>query len=105
MFDNYNVGVWNKSPGAKVNGIFIPGILVWVKDIDIDIQPYSKALLIKQYGYDIEVNKRIYVNYFDKNINIGTILKYTDKYDKEICLEVKAIPWDDSYMEVMCFGL
>lgn len=105
MFDDYKVGIYNKSPGTKVGGIFIPGVLAWVKDMMCDIQPYSRALLLKNYGYDIEVNKRIYVDYFDKNIKIGTIVKYTDKYDKEVSFEVKAIPWDDGYMEVMCFGL
>ncbi|MBU3098382.1 MULTISPECIES: hypothetical protein [Clostridium] len=105
MLKNNTVGIWNKGPSTKVNGITIPGVLGWVKDIDVDIQPYSKALLLKNYGYDIEVDKRVYVDYFDSNINIGTILKYTDKYGKEINLSVKVIPWDDEYMEIICLGV
>lgn len=105
MFDDYKVGIYNKAPGTKVGGIFIPGILAWVKDIMCDVQPYSRALLLKNYGYDIEVTNRIYVDYFDKDIKIGTIIKYTDGYDKEVSLEVKAIPWAEEYMEVMLLGL
>ena len=105
MLANDLIEVWNKAPGTKVNGVYIPGVLSFVKSIYIDIQPYSKALLLKTYGYDIEVNKRCYVDCFDKDIKVGTILKYKDKYDKDVSLEVKAIPWDDEYMEVMCLGL
>jgi len=105
MFDDYKVGIYNKPPGTKVGGIFIPGTLAWVKDIMCDMQPYSRALLLKNYGYDIEVNYRIYIDYFEKNIKIGTILRYTDKYDKEVSLEVKAIPWAEEYMEVMALEL
>lgn len=105
MLADYKVGLYNKAPSTKENGIVIPGILTWVKDIYVDIQPYSKSLLMKNYGYDIEVNKRCYVDCFEKDIRIGTVFKYTDKYNKELSLEVKAIPWDDGYMEVMCFGI
>lgn len=105
MINNFTVGVWNKALGAKVNGIFIPGVLTWVKDIDCDVQPYSTALLLKTYGYNIEVNKRIFIDHFDSDIKIGTVFKYKDKYGIDISLEVKVIPWDDGYMEVMCFEL
>lgn len=105
MFCNSKVGVWNNAPSTKVGGITIPGILEHIKDIDVDIQPYSTALLLKTYGYNIEVNKRIYISNFDKDIKIGTILKYKDKYDKNISLEVRSIPWDDGYMEAMAYGL
>lgn len=102
MLCNYTVGIYNKSQGQKIDGVFVPGALTWIKNIDCDIQPYSKELLLKDFGYNIEVNKRVFINQFDSNIKIGTILKYTDKYNKKISMEVKAIPWDDGYMEVMC---
>ena len=105
MLKGFSVAVWNHGTGTKVNGIYIPGTLAKVKDIDCDIQPYSKALLLKNYGYDIEVNKRIYIDHFDSDIKIGAILKYTDKYNVNISLEVKAIPWDDGYMEVFGLGI
>lgn len=105
MTSNSTVGVYKSAPGTKVNGIFIPGELTYVKDMDLDIQPYSTALLLKQYGYNIEVNKRIFIDHFDSDIKVGTVLKYTDKYGTDVSLTVRVIPWDDGYMEVMCFGL
>jgi len=105
MTKNFTVGVYIKGVSQKIGGIVIPGTLAWVKDIDCDIQPYSKALLMKTYGYDIEVDKRVYIDYFDSIVNIGTILKYTDDYGKVINLSVKVIPWERSYMEVIALGV
>ena len=101
MFNNFTVGIWNRLPSTKVNGITIPGVLTFVRDILCDVQPYSTELFIRQYGYNIECTKRIFMD-FDSAIKIGTIFKYTDKYGKEISLEVKVVPWDEGYMEVMC---
>lgn len=102
MIKSHKVGVWNKTPSTKIEGITIPGVLTWVKDIYVDIQPYSKALLLKEYGMDIEVIKRVYIDYFDSNIKIGSVFRYIDGYGKVVDLLVKAIPWDDQFMEVMC---
>lgn len=91
-----------RGESAKVNGINIKGSLAWIKDVDCDIQPYSKELLIKQYGYDIEVNKRIFMD-FDTDIKIGTILYYTNSQNNVEIYEVKAILWEDEpTMEVVC---
>ena len=103
MFYDYTVGVWNKGPSTKVNGITIPGVLTYVKDVMVDIQPYSQTLLLKDYGYDISVNKRLFMDY-DTSIKIGTVFFYvnlqgiTEKYE---CKQI--INWD--YLEVMCLGL
>jgi hypothetical protein len=105
MIKNFTVGVYNKAPSTKINGITIPGVLTWVEDLELDIQPYSTALLLKNYGYNIEVDKRMFLDSLDENIKIGTILKYVDKYGKNINLEVKTIPWDDGYMEFMGLGV
>lgn len=105
MFDDFEVGLYNKSTSTKVNGVTIPGELDFVKDIEVEIQTYSKALLLKEYGYDIEVTKRVYIDYFDSDVKIGTVFKYTDGYGKDISLLVKAIPWDNNFMEAMCSEL
>jgi hypothetical protein len=103
MFYDYKVGIYNKAQSIKVDGITIPGIPTYIKDIDCDIQPYSRTLLIKGYGYDIEVTNRLFMD-FDANVKIGTILYYTNSQNVIEKYEVKAIiPWD--YLEVMCFGL
>lgn len=103
MLCNYKVGVYNRLPSTKVNGVTIPSTPTWVKDVYVDIQPYSTSLLMKQYGYNIEVNKRIFLD-FDPNIKIGTIFYYTNPQNVVEKYEVKAIVnWD--YLEVMCLGI
>lgn len=94
MFDNYKVGVWNKGPSTKVDGITIPGVLALNREIDCDMQPYSADLLLKNYGYDIEVTKRFFIDDI-ADIKIGTVLMYgTEKHEVK-----KIIEWD--YFEVM----
>ena len=92
MLCNFSVGVWNRAASTKVNGVTIPGVLVWVRDIDCDMQPYSQELLIKLYGYDIPVTKRFFIEDIT-DIKIGTILKYgSDSHEVK-----KIIAWDNYY--------
>ena len=94
MFNNFTVGIWNRLPGTKVNGIYIPGVLTWVRNIECDMQPYSTELFIRQYGYNIETTKRFFIDDI-ADIKIGTILKYgTEQHEVK-----KIIEW--SYFEVM----
>lgn len=103
MFSECKVGIYNRLPSTKVNGVVIPSTPTWVKDINCDIQPFSTALLLKQYGYNIEVNKRIFME-FDSAIKIGTILYYTNPQSVLEKYEVKTIVnWD--YLEVMALGI
>lgn len=103
MFNNFTVGIWNRGPSTKVNGVTIPGVLAWVRDANIDLQPYSTALLLRQYGYSIEVNKRIFMD-FDIDIKIGTVFYYTNPQEILEKYEVKTIiNW--SYLELACLGV
>lgn len=103
MFNNFTVGIWNRGPSTKVGGITIPGVLAWVKNADIDLQPYSTALLLRQYGYSIEVNKRIFMD-FDVDVKIGTVFYYTNPQNIVEKYEVKTIiNW--SYLELACLGV
>jgi hypothetical protein len=104
MIADYKVNIYNKPTPTKVNGITIPGTLTFVKSVYVDIQPYSKALLIKSYGYDIEIAKRIFME-VDNDVKIGTIFYYTNPQNVVEKYEVKAIPWDDGYFEVMVDGI
>jgi hypothetical protein len=89
MLSNYSVGVWNRGPSTKVNGVTIPGVLAWVRDIDVDMQPYSQELFIRQYGYNIEVTKRFFIEDI-RDIKIGTVLQYgTEKHEVK-----KVLAWD-----------
>lgn len=95
MFNYFTVGVWNRGPSTKVNGITIPGVLAFVRNIDCDIQPYSQELLLKTYGYDIPVTKRFFIDDIGTDIKIGTILMFgSDKHEIK-----KLIEWD--YLEAM----
>ena len=103
MFYNYSVDIYNKTAGEKVNGIFIPGVLTYVKTVDVDIQPYSQTLLLKDYGYDIECNKRIFMD-MDSSIKIGTVFYYVNFQGVTEKYETKAlINWD--YLEVIALEL
>jgi hypothetical protein len=100
MIKNHLVSVYNKEEGYKDEyGVFVEGNLKFIKSKFVDIQPYSTELLLKDYGYDIEVSSRIF-DEIDEDIEIGTILQYKDEqYEVR-----KIINWDD-YREVMCYGI
>ena len=93
MYNNFSVDIWNMGPSTKEGGITIPGVLAFVRTIQCDIQPYSAELLLRSYGYNIEVTKRFFIDdIFD--IKIGTILMFgTEKHEVK-----KVIEW--SYFEV-----
>ncbi|UZW12561.1 hypothetical protein OSC52_11915 [Clostridium pasteurianum] len=100
MIKNYLVSVYNKEEGYKDEyGAFAEGDLKFIKSKFVDIQPYSTELLLKDYGYNIEVSSRIF-DEIDEDIKIGTILQYkNEQYEVR-----KIINWDD-YREVMCYGI
>ncbi|MBV4417123.1 hypothetical protein [Clostridium tyrobutyricum] len=105
MLENFTVGLYVKTEGHNTGTGWVPGTDEHKKDIDCDIQPYSQELLLKDYGYDIKVNKRIFIDYYEPLIEIGTILKYVNRRGETEVYEVKAIPWDDEYMEVACLAI
>ena len=89
MIADYSIGVWNRLPSTKVSGVTIPGVLALVKTIDADMQPYSAELLLRNYGYQIEVTKRFFVEDIT-DIRIGTVFQYgTEKHEVK-----KIIAWD-----------
>lgn len=106
MKQAFTVSVYIKSEGHQDNhGSWVPGGEEFVKNIDCDMQPYSQELLLKHYGYNIEVNKRFFIDGFEPNIKIGTLLKYVNKQGITEIYEVKSIPWNDGYMEVFALGV
>jgi hypothetical protein len=101
MIANDTATIYNKGASQFISGITVPGTLGIGAVIACQIQPYSKALLMKQYGYDVEVNKRVFIPQFYPEINVGTVLRYIDDYDNTIDLTVDVIPWDKGYMELI----
>lgn len=100
MFYNKTLGLYNILEGYQDDfGSWIEGSEQHIKDINVDLQPYSTELLLKSYGYNVEVTNRVFCN-LDEDIKIGSTLK-DDTHSYEIR---KIIEWDD-YMEVMIYGL
>lgn len=98
MFCDYTVGV-NKIVTNKDNGYSVE-TLNYIKDIECDIQPYSKELLLKSYGYDIQCNKRILCE-ADSDIDTDTIFTYKDIDGNTKYYQIqKIINWDDLDMEI-----
>ena len=105
MFYNKEIEIWNIGEGFKdSDGIYHEGELEKTKTLMVDIQPYSTERLKKDYGYEIDVNRRIFCD-LDSGIDINTVIKYKDYNNKELELEVKKVlPWDN-YMEVFCLDV
>jgi len=76
------------------DGIYHIGDEYTIKSITCDIQPYSSALLYRDYGYNEQVTKRVFCN-LDADIKTGMIVKF-ENYKFKI---IKIIEWDD-YMEL-----
>jgi hypothetical protein len=97
MFNNTTAGVWNKAASTKVKGVTIPGALAFARNIDCDMQPFNTELMLKTYGYNIEVSNRFFIDDIS-GIEIGTILKVGNETH-----EVKKIlKWN--YYEVFTLG-
>lgn len=97
MFYNKEIEVWNKSESYRdEDGIWHEGAYIKIKTKMADIQPYSTERLKRDYGYEIDVTRRIFCD-LDDDIKINTVIKYkNDEMEVE-----KIIEWDN-YMEVFC---
>jgi hypothetical protein len=99
MLKRYNVVLVNSTEGSKDKyGGFVEGEPIY-KNMTVDIQPSSRELFLKTYGYDVEVNKLMFCN-TDSDIKIGSIIEFNN-----IDYEVRSIPWDDGHMEVGLYGI
>jgi guanylate kinase len=97
MFYDKEIEIRNISNGYKdTNRIYHEGKLEKSKSLMVDIQPYSAERLKKDYGYEMDVTKRIFCE-IDSSIKINTVIKYNN-YSMEV---KKIIEWDD-YMEIFC---
>lgn len=96
MFYSKNIELWSKGVGIlDSKGIMQKGEKQFVKSIDCDVQPYSKIQLYRDYGYDEDVNYRVFCD-VDNSVKIGSTAIYNNVNYKI----VRIIPWDD-YMEAM----
>lgn len=100
MYTNKIMPLYTAGDGSEDDaGNWKKGDLVFVRNVPMDFQPYSTELLKKDYGYDIEVTHRLFIENAS-DIEIGMCFHDGDSV-YEIC---KIIPWD-SYSEVMVYEL
>lgn len=97
MYTNKTLKLYNITT-TRV-GISVVNQDTYIKDIDVDLQPYNTALLLKNYGYNIEVTNRIFCE--DTDIVIGNRLNDIDDRGnvKHIYQVQKIIVWD-TYSEI-----
>jgi hypothetical protein len=90
----YNEGTIDDS------GIYSKGVEFTTKQIDCDVQPYSKERLYRDYGFDESVKYRVFCDP-NEDLKVGKTVKY-DNSDI-VYKVVRIILWDD-YWEVMIDG-
>lgn len=104
MLENTKYSLWNKGQGnINSHGDYVTTDVL-TKNISVDFQPYNTELLLKNYGYNIEVTNRIFYEHFgiDSDIKVGSILKNTD--DTQEYEVRKFIPWD-TYTEIFVYKI
>lgn len=97
MFNFKQVDIIQKSEGfTDEMGIYHDGTESIVKTIYIDVQPYSKELAYREYGYNEEVCYRMFVGNTTYKFKLGDTIKFEDvNY-----LTKKVLAWDD-FQEVL----
>ncbi|WP_010236277.1 hypothetical protein [Clostridium arbusti] len=104
MLKNTTYALWNKGQGSiNSHGDYVTTD-IFIKNIDLDKQPYNKELLLKTYGYDVDVTNRLFYEHYgvDEDIKINSILKTTD--DTEEYEIRKFIRWD-TYTEIFVYQI
>lgn len=106
--NKYGIEIYQNGSGTTDDyGNYIPGGPQVVKEnISCDIQPYSTEKLQKDYGFDIEVTKRAFMD-LDKNIVDFIEIQHKTLYlkDGNTTYEMRKIVQWDSFMEVMLYGI
>lgn len=106
--NKYGIEIYQNGPSTTDDyRNYVPGTQQTVKDnINCDMQPYSTEKLQKDYGFDVEVTKRVFMDLDNSIINlVETQHKTLYLKDGNTAYEIrKIVPWDN-YMEVMLYGI
>lgn len=81
----------NESPGELKHGSYVPGGYVQKESILCDVQPSTKELVYKEYGFYVDCSKRVFCDKCD--LKEGNLIKY----DNDVYKIVKLIEWDDYF--------
>lgn len=90
MFYNKDIGVYELRSVENDWGVTVEDEYFHVKDLVVDIQPYSKEKLEKDYGYKLETTKRLFYD-LDASLNESSIITYEGNPYKVVNIE----RWDD----------
>lgn len=98
MQTNTTYKLYGKGTGSKNSHGDWVTTDTYIKDILVDKQPYNSELLLKTYGYKLDVTNRLFYPFFgvDSDIKEKCLLKILndDGTDKEIYEIRKSIIWD-----------
>lgn len=95
MFYNKKINLTITREGTTDEmGIHQPGATEVIREISCDIQPYSRDLAYRDYGFNEDVTYRIFCDPDPWNdLKIGGYVEYQDKqYQIK-----KIIPWEDAW--------
>jgi len=96
MFYNKEINIYAYSSYEDEHGIDREGYnKINNGPIMVDMQPYNSEKAKKDYGYDIECTRRMFCDIIP-GISEDCIVGYNNKF-----YEIKEIPWDDEYLEVL----
>jgi hypothetical protein len=100
MYINKTLSLYRLTPGSTDDsGVYHPGTAEFVRNVPMDFQPYSRELLKKDYGFDVDVTQRLFIR-DASDVDLGMQFR-----EGSTVYEVrKTVPWDN-YSEVMVYEL
>ncbi|WP_010249221.1 hypothetical protein [Acetivibrio cellulolyticus] len=100
MFYDKKIDILSFSDGYSDDyGLWHNGGETVLKTIQCDVQPITKELANKIFGYEDTVEYRVFCD-IDANVDTGTIIQYKNKKYKV----VKIFEWDD-YLDLLVDGV
>lgn len=92
-FYNKKISIYEYTKKIDENGIVRSGVYeLALLDIPCDVQPYSAEKLKRDYGYDLEVSKRVFCDIYPEILESSVVLYRNQTYKIQ-----KIIEWDDFY--------
>ncbi len=89
MFYDKEINIMSYTEGYKDKyGIWHDDKMESIKTIDCDVQPITRELAKRDFGYEEDVSHRVFCDIED--IEAGTIIKYNNKYYEVL----KMMVWD-----------
>lgn len=97
MYYNKEINIYSYSEYEDEHGIEREGYkkIKFDNPIMVDMQPYSTARAKKDYGYDTECSRRMFCDIIPGIVK-GSYIEYNNEF-----YEIKEIPWDDEYYEIL----